>query len=134
MERTDKRRRMTEEGRERVRSNAREEGVGQRSGCPGTWNARVCGILISGIPETTDHPTLLPLSLLLLLPAPMLLPRLLHRCMRLPPERPVFAIANYDNIYITLSFLGTHIFIPAIFYRYHRLLLCAIRCNHLEIT
>lgn len=61
MERTDKRRRMTEEGRERVRSNAREEGVGQRSGCPSTWNARVCGILISGIPETTDHPTLLPL-------------------------------------------------------------------------
>lgn len=134
MERTDKRRRMTEEGRERVRSNAREEGVGQRSGCPGTWNARVCGILISGIPETTDHPTLLPLSLLLLLPAPMLLPRLLHRCMRLPPERPVFAIANYDNIYHSFVPRYTYIFILAIFYRYHRLLLCAIRCNHLEIT
>lgn len=84
-----------EEGQKRVISKT--EGVGQLSDCPGTWNARVCGILISGIPETTDHPTLLPLSLLLL-PAPMLLPRLLHRCIYPPFEQPVFAIANNCTI------------------------------------
>lgn len=48
---------MTEEEQERIISKT--EGIGQHSsGCPGTWNARVCGILISSIPETIDHPNL----------------------------------------------------------------------------
>lgn len=42
---------------------SKTEGVEQRSDCLGTWNERACGILISDIPETTDHPTLLSLAL-----------------------------------------------------------------------